>query len=417
MKTLNDFFKQFFLKSKKNNNEEMYFVFKNIIIKKIFEVINSPEYAHKNEYFCRLIFDIFDPNEKTQVEFFRLFKEYVIEEDVLYTCFKHLHDFFQTFPEGFIDICLFYVVSGLSSTSVSVRFDSLCMLYKYILLKNDFFYTFERKLTRLSISETSRDNVLLIVKMAITVLKNINNKKKENASSSVKKNIFVDRGDDDNSINQNIISDMNIPNKIINNVFKKFSGDDYITLIILSAISEILYDNIDLIKIFLCALHSTSDIIRNHILYQTEFDEKLKYLLNNVYLKTVLEESPYKEWNLALLFKGYILWCQDNKRTIFTLDFDYKFLNFCLHKPMINSDNEIWRKFYSQFYKMYLDDLKDVEKCPHLLKILEKFLFFDSIQKPILEVSYMIKSFFRTVMNTCRIFLKRFSRIRKVKKC
>jgi len=385
--TLHDFFINFFIKSKKNTNEEMYFVFKNIIIKKIFEVLNSPEYNHKIEFFCDLIFRIFDPNEKTQIEFFKLFKEYIIDEEVLYECFKILHGLFNTFPESFIDICLFYIVSGLSHTSANIRYNSLFMLFKYVLIRNDFYYTFEKKLTRLSISETSRDNAYLIVNMSITVLRSINNTKVKNASSVVKKSIFVDRGDDENSQNQNIATDMNIPNKIIYNVFKKFAGDDVLTLILLSSVSEVLYDNIDLIKIFLGALFLSPVPTRNHILFGADFDEKMNNLINRSNLKSMPDLTVFSDWNYALLFKGYILWLQDSKRTDFTLEFDYMFLNFCLNHPLQNADNEIWRKFYSLFYKIYFKEMKDQEKCGPLLKILERFLFFDVIQKPILEVN------------------------------
>ena len=366
----------------------MFFVFKNIIIKKIFETINSPEYSYKLEFLCDLIFKIFDPNEKTQIEFFKLFKDYIIEEDVLYSCFRILHDLFSTFPDNFIDICLFYVISGLSSTNPTIRFNSLYMLYKYLLIKNDFFYTFEKKLSRLSSYENSRDNAYLIVKMAITVLKNLNNIKMKNASAAVKKSIFVDRGDDDTTINANLTADMNVPNKIIFSVFKRFKGDDIISLIILSSISEILYDNIELIKIFLYALFQVPESIRNHILYGVDFDEAMHHKITLSYANLIVkpELMQFNDWNFALLFKGYILWIQEDKRNDYSLEFDYKFLNFCLQNPLQNSDNEIWRKFFSLFYKLFFKDLKDSEKCPYLLNILEKFLFLDTIQKPILEV-------------------------------
>ena len=37
----------FFLKSLKNKNEEMFFIFKNIFLKKIFETINDKEHSYK----------------------------------------------------------------------------------------------------------------------------------------------------------------------------------------------------------------------------------------------------------------------------------------------------------------------------------------------------------------------------------
>jgi len=194
----------------------MYYVFKNIIVKKIFEAINSPEYSKKIEFFCDLIYKLFEPTEKTMIEFFKLFKEGIVDQEVLYLCFSKLHDLFPTFPDSFIDICLFYVVSGVSSCSATIRHNSLLMLHRYVLIKNDFFYTFEKKLHRLSTSETSRKNALLIVNMAIIVLRNINLTKVKNASSNVKKSL----GEEENSLNQNTSYDMNIPNKIIQNVFK-----------------------------------------------------------------------------------------------------------------------------------------------------------------------------------------------------
>lgn len=383
---LHEFLKDYFIHSKKNTNEEMYYVFKNIIIKKLFDAINSPEFFNRVKVICDLIFTIFDPNEKSQVEFFKLFKDSINDEETLYSCFNYLHELFPTYPDNFIDICLFYVISGLSNQCVNIRYNSLNILYKYILLKNDFFYTNEKKLTRLSTYETCRDSAYLLLKMSISVLKNINNIRIKLSSSNVKKSIFVDRGDEESSASQSLISDMNIPNKIISNIFKKFSGDDIFSVILITNIGQILNDNIDLIKIFLNSIYTVPEHVRNYILYNDEVHEKLDLLRERTEFKESPEIITISEWNYALLFKGYILWLLDNKRTDFTIDFDYKFLNFCLKNPLLVSDNEIWRKFFSHFYKLFFVELKNPNHCGHLLNVIEKFFFFDTIQKPILDV-------------------------------
>jgi len=136
-------------------------------------------------------------------------------------------------------------------------------------------------------------------------------------------------------------------------------------------------------------LYVTNESIKNHILYGQPLDETMNNLLDSNGLVSNRDQI-YNEWNYALLFKGYILWIQEIKRTEYTIEFDYMFLNFCLKNQLQNADNEIWRKFYSLFYKLFIKDLKDPTKCPFLLKVLEKFLFFDVIQKPILEVSFII---------------------------
>ena len=65
----------FFLKSLKNKNEEMFFIFKNIFLKKIFETINDKEHAYKVKDLCDLLYRILDPSYEQQIDLFKMFRE------------------------------------------------------------------------------------------------------------------------------------------------------------------------------------------------------------------------------------------------------------------------------------------------------------------------------------------------------
>lgn len=135
---------KFFSKSLRNKGEEMIYIFKNIFIAKIFEVMKKSEYKDKLEWLCDLIFKMLEPNDSQQVDFFKLFKENIKDNSLLYECFSKLHDLLlnnnSTLSEELIDIMLFYVISGLSNPSPQTRFFSLYMFSKYVSMNQNFFH-------------------------------------------------------------------------------------------------------------------------------------------------------------------------------------------------------------------------------------------------------------------------------------
>jgi hypothetical protein len=101
----------FFIKSLKNTSEEMIYIFNNILIKKIFEAMINLENREKLIFLCEIIYKIMDPIDKQQVEFFKMFKDYLASDrEILYGCFSILHDLIPIYSEALMDICLFYIL-------------------------------------------------------------------------------------------------------------------------------------------------------------------------------------------------------------------------------------------------------------------------------------------------------------------
>jgi hypothetical protein len=135
----------FFKKSFKNVSEDLVFIYKNIFFKKFFETLNNNEYRDKVGYVVELIYKIIEPTETQLKDFFKLFKDNVSNEEVLYKAFAQLHDLIPVMPEHIIDTCLFYVLNGITSPNIEIRYYSLYILYKYMLLNVNFYHNFESK--------------------------------------------------------------------------------------------------------------------------------------------------------------------------------------------------------------------------------------------------------------------------------
>lgn len=122
----------------------MIYIFKNIFIYKIFEVMKKPEHQDKLEWLCDLIFKMLEPLETQQVDFFKLFKENIKDTGLLYECFCKLNDLIlnnnNVLTEELIDIMLFYVISGLSNPSPLIRLYSLNILSKFVNTNHNFFF-------------------------------------------------------------------------------------------------------------------------------------------------------------------------------------------------------------------------------------------------------------------------------------
>jgi hypothetical protein len=136
----------FFKKSFKNVSEDLVFIYKNIFFNKFFEALKNNEYKDKVDYICELIYRIIDPTENQLKDFFKLFKDNITNEEVLYKAFAELHDLIPVLPEHIIDTCLFYVLKGVNSFIIDIRYYSLYILYKYMLMNVNFYYNFESKL-------------------------------------------------------------------------------------------------------------------------------------------------------------------------------------------------------------------------------------------------------------------------------
>jgi hypothetical protein len=135
----------FFNKALKNRSDEMVFLFKNIFFKKFFETLNNIEYKDKVDYITELIYKIIEPNENQLKDFFKMFKDNITSEMVLIKVFAHLHDLIPILPEHIVDTCLFYVLSGINSPDIDIRYYSLYILHKYMLQNINFYYNFESK--------------------------------------------------------------------------------------------------------------------------------------------------------------------------------------------------------------------------------------------------------------------------------
>ena len=168
----------FFLKSLKNKNEEMFFIFKNIFIKKIFETINDKEHSFKVKDLCDLLYRILDPSFEQQIDLFKMFREHTKNnEEIMYECFAKLHEKISNLNESLIDACLFYVLNGLTSENPKIRYHSLQMLLKYSTNNVNFVYNFAPKIEKLSKKEKDRENCLLLIKIVCQTFKNAYNKK------------------------------------------------------------------------------------------------------------------------------------------------------------------------------------------------------------------------------------------------
>jgi hypothetical protein len=132
-----------FKKSFKNNSDDLVFIYKNIFFKKFFETINNPEFKDKVNPICEIIFKLVEPAEHQLKDIFKLFKDNITNEEILYKVFAQLHDILPSYPEVIIDTCLFYVLTGMNTPIIDIRYYSLYILYKYMLLNVNFYHNFE----------------------------------------------------------------------------------------------------------------------------------------------------------------------------------------------------------------------------------------------------------------------------------
>ena len=146
----------FFLKSLKNKNEEMFFIL----------------YSYKVKDLCDLLYRILDPSSDQQIELFKMFRDKTKKnEEIMYECFAKLHEKIQNLNDSLIDCCLFYVLNGITNENPKIRYHSLQMLLKYSIMNVNFVYNFAQKIEKLAKKEKDRENCLLIVKIVCQTFK------------------------------------------------------------------------------------------------------------------------------------------------------------------------------------------------------------------------------------------------------
>ena len=385
----------FFIKSLKNRSEEMIYIFKNILIKKIFEAMNSLENHEKLIYLCEIIYKIMDPTDAQQVEFFKMFKDYLsTNEEVLYECFSILHDFIPNYSEVLMDICLFYILSGISHISADIRYHSLYILHKYIILNLNFFYNFEPKLRKLSLSEKDRENNLIIIKTSLLFLKHNYQNKSKPKDPAIKKTTFLgfENRFDEDTLNANYSNELSLGNEIIHNILRRYIGDSLFMLIACSNIAEYLIDNIDLNKIFLSALFQANEVIFNYIFYPgSELTDNIIKLQQYTKFRVKPEYQKFCDWHYHYLCQALNSLIEEREKSKHASrplsEKEYKFIQFTIAPGFNPLQSEIWKSSF-KFSKMLLLDCYDKSKSERALKILETFLFFEPIQKQVLEDIY-----------------------------
>jgi hypothetical protein len=238
--------------------------------------------------------------------------------------------------------------------------------------------------------------------MSLTYFKNIyinRNKTKELLQS--KRTAFSDNREEEEMLNKNYERDICSLNHIIKNIMMRHVGDPLFMLLSLTAISEYLYDNNELIKIFLYCAFVTKENILNFIFYDEELDEKIKIYLDFTEFRIKPELIKIKEWNYHYLFQAFdtLVIERPNIEKIGLSEKDYKFIKYLIgldsskgnndekHSNFNPSHSETWKSHF-KMSKILLNDLLSFNKYERVISILEAFLFFDPIQKHILEENY-----------------------------
>eukprot|EP00340_Litonotus_pictus_P003747 CAMPEP_0170519776 /NCGR_PEP_ID=MMETSP0209-20121228/5063_1 /TAXON_ID=665100 ORGANISM="Litonotus pictus, Strain P1" /NCGR_SAMPLE_ID=MMETSP0209 /ASSEMBLY_ACC=CAM_ASM_000301 /LENGTH=737 /DNA_ID=CAMNT_0010805739 /DNA_START=423 /DNA_END=2633 /DNA_ORIENTATION=- len=403
-KILHDSLIIFFQKCQKNKTEEMSYLFRFTFIEKIFEVMNTQEQEEKLFYFCELIFNLLDPLETQQVMFVRFIKDNIIREELFYDCLGVFHDLLLNYSESFIDGCLFYVLNGLKHENAKIRYNCFYILLKYAQMNVNFYINFEKYIEKLSRYEPDRENNLVLIKIAIAVLYYIEVSRQKGRDGARKTSTaFVDKLEED-SLTTTQFSEVNSPNSIIRNIMIRMIGDKLFIFIASSLISEVLYENFDLYKIFVYCLVKADKGIKEYLIFDNDLDHRIQILLTTKF-KTIYNTHKIRSWNYAFIFKAYAHLVQfglehgsqllkldfnyDSKRKIlFLREEDYYFINYCFGESLNPEWAENWKKSFTGFSKYVLQDLFHPEKCERSLKIIEKFLYLESIQKQISEEIY-----------------------------
>jgi len=376
----------FFIKSLKIRSDEIIYIFKYIFIPKILESIRNSENRRIIYPLCELIYKILDPVDKQLVEFFKLFKDNIEDEDILYECFSHLHDMIQTYPENLMDVCLFYILNGISHINSDIRYHSIYMLYRYASINLNFFYNLERKLEKLSRKEEDKEICLLLIKIACLSFKQaFSNKVKPREVK--KKSQFFNENDD--SSFQQYMNEVQIGNSIVRNILPRFTGDSLLTYFIASTVCENLYENAELYKILLNPLFQSNYNVIKSIFYDEELHSSIKKLFDTtIYRHEPKLPSKITTWNYSYFLQAFDGIVCDKYVNNFLDKFYEFFVRFIVKNGMNTEENlEIWKNNF-KFLKFVIEDCKHLEKINRSLDLIEYFILCEPISRQVFEECY-----------------------------
>ena len=430
----------FFLKSLKNKNEEMFFIFKNIFIKKIFETINDKEHSFKVKDLCDLLYRILDPSFEQQIDLFKMFREHTKNnEEIMYECFAKLHEKISNLNESLIDACLFYVLNGLTSENPKIRYHSLQMLLKYSTNNVNFVYNFAPKIEKLSKKEKDRENCLLLIKIVCQTFKNAYNKKtqpketkknntgnnnnlnsnnnnlekeKKNAEDKPEKN---EQNNQMGEIDQAAyLQELTFGNKIIKNITERFIGDNIFVLIFVNYINDYLYDNNDLYLILITSFFDSNESIMEYELFGGELDDTMKSKYSFTNFRSPFVVKTMTGFNPAMILKAFDTMVQQRQYKELG-DREYNLINFIVKDGLNINFSDIYKSSFN-FSGLVIQDISKVERCNNCFSILEAFLECGPIQKSIFDEWYdNLNKVFNKVFNSegeeynvCRDTIKEF---------
>jgi hypothetical protein len=429
----------FFIKSLKNKNEEMFFIFKNIFIKKIFETINDKEHSFKVKDLCDLLYRILDPSFEQQIDLFKMFREHTKNnEEIMYECFAKLHEKINNLNESLIDACLFYVLNGLTSENPKIRYHSLQMLLKYATNNVNFVYNFAPKIEKLSKKEKDRENCLLLIKIVCQTFKNAYNKKtqpKETKKSNTggnnnlnnnnnlekeKKNAEdkPEKNEQNNQIGEidqaAYLQELTFGNKIIKNITERFIGDNIFVLIFVNYINDYLYDNNDLYLILITSFFDSNESIMEYELFGGELDDTMKSKYSFTNFRSPFVVKTMTGFNPAMILKAFDTMVQQRQYKELG-DREYNLINFIVKDGLNINFSDIYKSSFN-FSGLVIQDISKVERCNNCFSILEAFLECGPIQKSIFDEWYdNLNKVFNKVFNSegeennvCRDTIKEF---------
>ena len=430
----------FFLKSLKNKNEEMFFIFKNIFIKKIFETINDKEHSFKVKDLCDLLYRILDPSFEQQIDLFKMFREHTKNnEEIMYECFAKLHEKISNLNESLIDACLFYVLNGLTSENPKIRYHSLQMLLKYSTNNVNFVYNFAPKIEKLSKKEKDRENCLLLIKIVCQTFKNAYNKKTQpketkknntgnnnnlnsnnNNLEKEKKNAEdkPEKNEQNNQIGEidqaAYLQELTFGNKIIKNITERFIGDNIFVLIFVNYINDYLYDNNDLYLILITSFFDSNESIMEYELFGGELDDTMKSKYSFTNFRSPFVVKTMTGFNPAMILKAFDTMVQQRQYKELG-DREYNLINFIVKDGLNINFSDIYKSSFN-FSGLVIQDISKVERCNNCFSILEAFLECGPIQKSIFDEWYdNLNKVFNKVFNSegeeynvCRDTIKEF---------
>ena len=390
----------FFLKSLKNKNEEMFFIFKNIFLKKIFETINDKEHSFKVKDLCDLLYRILDPSYEQQIDLFKMFREQTkTNEEIMYECFAKLHEKINVLNESLIDACLFYVLNGLTNENPKIRYHSLQMLLKYSTTNVNFVYNFSSKIEKLSKKEKDRENCLLLIKIVCQTFKfsynkktqpkeskknsNSNNNEKEKKNSEDKQEKNEQIGEIDQAA---YLQELTFGNRIIKNITDRFVGDNIFVLIFANYINDFLYDNADLYLILISSFFNSNDSIMEYELFGGELDDTMKSKYSLTIFRSPFVVKTMTGFNPAMILKAFDTMVQQRQYTELG-DREYNLINFIVKDGLNINYSDIYKSSFN-FSGLVIQDIAKIERCNNCFSILEAFLECGPIQKSIFDEWY-----------------------------